>query len=72
MYMGQKVLTFFSNSVLSSDVPAFKFAFLQVTLRFLIEVNEYLVIHIPTQILLTILLSINHSSRCKFKGLHIP
>ena len=45
-----------------------KSAFLQVTLNFELEWGEQiLVVDIPTQILLIILLFIDHTSRCKLK-----
>ena len=48
---------------MNSDVPAFKVR----VFKWLWILNEILVVDIPTQILLTILLAIDHSPRCKLK-----
>ena len=44
-----------------------KFPFLQVTLNFELKYKNIVLVDIPTNILLTILLSIELSSRCKLK-----
>ena len=60
-------LIFFLNLGMSSDVPAFKVRAFTSNFEFWIGVKWILVVDIPTKNLLTILLSIDYSWRCKLK-----